>query len=717
VVGAVLIVGMVWLGAMVAVTLGTSVLTGETQRVDTEQAGAVLQDVDAELATLTRSSDESYLRVDFGATNPQDFTLVRDGWLSVTVNDNPACAARLNLSSIRFQTDSGSEVAYEAGGVWRRGSTGGSTMVTSPSVTYTDGTVGINLVNVTGGIDQSVNEVRLDEGSSQADTYRIDSRLTSGDCARPNNLTLSVRSDFYRGWQGYLDDEFAGSIAVDDDNRTVSVSLGQSDLTPRANDSRNAVVNLTSGAYNSVAVGPDNITVDKGINRTFRVTAVPLRNGSLGVGNITEVRDDSQVGRRPIDVAFVLDESGSMGNDDGDTLTRSEEAQRAAKSFVADLNASMDRAAVVSYDTSAEYRETTAGEYLSGDFSAAGVNGSIDAIPDNPGGGTVAHRGVSKANAVLGLRSDASRKQVIILMTDGVNDDCQTGGSLTDNDDAYDCEDNKETIARVQNAAASGVTVYSVGYGGDSQIDEAFLEEVAEEGGGEFKQATDADELEDVFDEIRRAISETRIVAKSPLSGNLSAAGSVYPPQSPGANRQVARFRVAGQNFSNINDPSTPSPYSYIFTVEGGEEVTMEAYDYDCADDAWVGTGRSVSYNGSTFRVARCTDIESSDPVAPTEIYLDGADLSSTPLLTTDYDDVWQADIKNVFARYDDITLNATSGEVDLQSNQALVYYDLPDGPESENYLLLLYEIGVAESDARAAGTVNVVVSNVRFSG
>jgi hypothetical protein len=176
----------------------------------------------------------------------------------------------------------------------------------------------------------------------------------------------------------------------------------------------------------------------------------------------------------------------------------------------------------------------------------------------------------------------------------------------------------------------------------------------------------------------------------------------------------VARFSVNGQNFSNINDPSTPSPYSYIFSVRGGQEVTMEAYDYECRDDdAWAGTGRTISHNGTTFRVARCTDIKASSTVPPDEIYLDGDDLS--PLVATDYDDVWQTDIDNAFAEYDEVTLNGTTGRVDLKSNQALVYYDLPDGSESENYLLLLYEIGIAESDARAAGTVNVVVNNVEF--
>ena len=49
-----------------------------------------------------------------------------------------------------------------------------------------------------------------------------------------------------------------------------------------------------------------------------------------------------------------------------------------------------------------------------------------------------------------------------------------------------------------------------------------------------------------------------------------------------------------------------------------------------------------------------------------------------------------------------------------MKSNQALVVLDYPDGVNSTNKLVLLYQIGRAEEDAVAGDVINIRVRNVQ---
>jgi Mg-chelatase subunit ChlD len=736
VLGTVLLVGLVLAGAVVTVMLGTSAIEGAQQQNDVDQAKIVIQDVDSELTSLTQSADSTRLDIDFGDTNPRNYQLATRGQLNLTVDERAGCSVTLPLRSLRFE-DKGGTVAYEAGGVWTRDDTNGSGMVTRPSLTNRGGTIDITLVNLSGTPDQSQNDLKYDVSTSRTLSSQYANDLTTGDCTRPNNVTLAVQSDFYRAWGNYLETEFGVESTVDHANRTVEIRLESPDLPTRVDDERNQVVNITDptdppGYMKDVSIDetsdPPEIMIDKGVDNTYAVTVRPLHQDTPPVGNITEVSGSTQVDRPPLDVMFVLDESGSMSQTDSDGKTRSEEAKAASKLFVDGLNESKDRAGVVSYDSNpggSEYRLSDKNEYISPDHSSTGVNGSIEDIPDNPSGGTESQLGMRKANHVFDLQSNESRQKIMILLTDGVNDDCQvydpsTGwqpGPETNNGVPNDCDDNNQSLARARNAANNGVTIYTVGYGGSSQIDEAFLQEVADITGGTFYQATNAADLEDVFDDIRRSITRTRVVTRSPFSANVTTAGQVFGPQVPGSDDHVAATAVGGHQFKNLNDPTTSSTYSYRFAASGGDDVTIEAYDYECASDGWSDTGRAVAHNGTTFTVARCTDIISSRTISPDDIFTDGDTLPAEIHTDVNYSEVWQADINRTFAAQPDVGLNTTTGELDLESNQAIVYYDLPDGPngESVNYLLLRYEIGLAESDVRGVGAVNIDIRQVAF--
>lgn len=735
VLGTTLLVGLVLMGAVVAVVLGATAIEDTEQRRDLDQARTVLQDIDSELTSLTQSADSTQLEINFGETNPSDYRLAARGQLNLMVNERARCSVSIPLRSLRFEDNSGMEVAYEAGGVWTRGRGNGSGMITRPSITNRGGTIDVTVVNLSGIPDQSRNRLEYDVGMSQTLSSRYASNLTTGDCNRPDNVTLTVQSDFYVAWSNYLESEFDIEPTVHGENRTVEIQLGASDLPARVDDERNQVVNLSDPTdppdyMDNVSIdrasNPPSLMIDKGANNTYAVSITPIQQDTPPIGNITEVSGSTQVGRPPLDVMFVIDRSGSMTGDACPSgpctySSKAEAAKVASKLFVSGLNDSRDRAGVVAFENSGgRYKLTDNNEYITSDFSGSGVNGSIDDV--GASGGTRIDHGIQKATNVMNLKSNESRTKVMVVLSDGANDVCKPAdygnNSLITNGIARDCWPNDLTLDQAAIAADGGVTIYAVGYGDPTnELDEALLEEIANEGGGEEYIVENESELQDVFDEIRRSITKTQVVTRSPLSGNVTTAGQTFGPSVPGSDDHVAAVTVGGNQFKNLNDPTTSSTYSYRFAASGGDDVTIEAYDYECASDGWSDTGRAIDHNGTTFTVARCTDITSNQTISPDDIFTDGDNLPAEIHTDVNYSEVWQEDINRTFAAQPEIGLNTTTGELDLKSNQALVYYDLPDGPngESINYLLLRYEIGLAESDAQGVGVINVDVSQVEF--
>jgi flagellin-like protein len=718
VLGVVLLIGIVVTASLLVVVFGAPGIEAVQSQTDEQQAETILQEFDSRLSSLAASSDSPRTQYDLGETNPRQFRVSNDGWLNVTVNRNESCASNVRLSSVHYENDNNVDVAYQAGGVWNRYPGNNSTMVSEPSVQYRDGTIDINVVNLTGNLDQAQNNLVLEGRETPT------AQISQGDCVRPNNVTIAVQSPYYQAWARYLESEFGTPATAHDSNQTATLYIPQDELPERVNDDENNVVNLSDGSRATVT--SDGITFDKGAGNQYTVTATPLGDGTVDVGNITSVDSATNVTRPPLDVVLVLDDSGSMGtDDDGDGRNRLDDAQRAAQQFVGGLNSSQDRVGVVSYNSGATY-ELSNQRYFNDDFDT--VNDSVEA--GNVGGGTNITDAMQMANTQIELQSNTTRDRAIIVLSDGANNyDGNNCEPTSNDDDPYDCYNNIETIRAAQNAGENGVAVYTIGYGEGGNYDGALMRELAAQTDGSFYEASDAEELEAVFEDIQREIVSTQMIARTPVSSNYTTeTGQVYSPQAAGDTDQIAQYDINGESFRNINDPTADSQFSHSFAVNDGEAVDFRTHSFECADDGWVGTGRYQRYNNTSYQVIRCSDISrSTDTLEPTNIYLDGDNIETTDGLLTAETAWWQEDINASFAANSEISVcrsrDATSGgncdgrefgEIDLRSNQALVYFDLDDGTESNNRLLMLYEIGIAEEDADAADVINIEVSTVR---
>lgn len=167
---------------------------------------------------------------------------------------------------------------------------------------------------------------------------------------------------------------------------------------------------------------------------------------------------------RFVDVAIVLDSSGSMRTNDPQGLRR-----QASKNFI-DALIDGDQVAVVDFDSSARLFQS-----LTTDFAAA--KAAVDRV--NSSGGTNIGAGVSVANTELIANGAPDHARIMILLTDGRG---SYNTSLT------------------TQAADNDIVIYTIGLG--SGVDASLLQGIADGTGGQYFAVAQADELPEVFSRI-----------------------------------------------------------------------------------------------------------------------------------------------------------------------------------------------------------------------
>lgn len=164
-----------------------------------------------------------------------------------------------------------------------------------------------------------------------------------------------------------------------------------------------------------------------------------------------------------IDVVFSIDSSGSMDWNDPDDLRK-----EAVRSFVSKLK-EKDRAAVVDFD----YWATTLVHLTT---NKTEIEVAIDTIDSS--GGTDLEEGIREAVDELVRNGKEDHMQFIIFLTDG---------------DGYW---NDRTL---EYAKEHNITIYTIGLGDEVQSD--LLEKIANETGGKYYFASDASQLDEIFEE------------------------------------------------------------------------------------------------------------------------------------------------------------------------------------------------------------------------
>ncbi len=176
--------------------------------------------------------------------------------------------------------------------------------------------------------------------------------------------------------------------------------------------------------------------------------------------------DSSAESYKNIDVAFVIDSSGSMTSNDKNNIRKN-----VTKDFINKLSSS-DRGAVIDFDSySTVYSDFTSDKAV--------LSSAVDRI--NSSGGTDLSKGIQAAINLFVSPSyvNSGRLKIIIMLTDG-------DGSYNTN--------------LTQTAKNNGIIIYTVGLG--NAVSVSRLSEMSEGTGGNYYPASDAEKLYGIFDEI-----------------------------------------------------------------------------------------------------------------------------------------------------------------------------------------------------------------------
>ncbi|WP_440988826.1 vWA domain-containing protein [Haloarchaeobius baliensis] len=572
--GVVLLFGIVIAGAAILFVSGSAVTETVQDNNEIESAEIAMSNVDSELGSLSMADSGTGQQLDLGSMSANDAIINRTGQIRVSVNDRSACAATVPLTALEYHHESGTTIVYESGAVWRADEDGGVSQLSEPGVRYQEQTLQLNLVNLSGTVDDSTIDVQKNSTRSAAMSNSVRNQLFSGSCGDPDdfrNLTLSVTSTYHEAWQRHLEAEFGQSQVSQAGPQTVAVEIPRSMLPPEYDNRRNTVVDFDDGqlvtgeilsegtlsmAAAGVASGDDDaLAIDKGEGNTYPSSLTLLGSANanattheveenapgdplVGWNNSTMTLDDGSTveltheepiyeqqqqwnnwteevpTNETLEIVFVMDESGSMGDD-----SKMENAREAAHDFIevveTTTNGTEPRFSVVGYTSNAGcsdwYRDYHRGRYRYVCEAPSPANvvehhplntdeeGAHDAIDGlEPQGNTPISQSIEEAADILQSQGNSSNEQFIVLLTDG----------------QHNVDDEPNDYVRWPDEAAEqevpdGVTLHSVGFGNpDDEILEATAEATTD---GEYYPVSDSDDLSETFEEIAENVS-TRTV-------------------------------------------------------------------------------------------------------------------------------------------------------------------------------------------------------------
>ncbi|MGP0063009.1 MAG: VIT domain-containing protein, partial [Isosphaeraceae bacterium] len=242
-----------------------------------------------------------------------------------------------------------------------------------------------------------------------------------------------------------------------------------------------------------------------GIRSTL--TLHPDANGEGGTFALTVVPPSTQgdTPRRPRDIVFVLDRSGSMDS------WKMVAARRAVARMIDTLDES-DRFGVLAFDNVVE---TPPG--LPADLSVASDRHRFRAVEYlaklEARAGTEMAGPLDRAVKLLGQGGRADRDRILVLITDG-----QVG--------------NEDQILATLGKRLGGIRVFTLGI--DRAVNEAFLRRLAERGGGSCELVESEDRLDEVMAAVHRRIGTPLLTGLSITSDELGIEpGEVVPRRLP----------------------------------------------------------------------------------------------------------------------------------------------------------------------------------------
>jgi hypothetical protein len=230
---------MILTGATVVLVGGGLALTSAQDQAETERAEhtMTLFDSRAAMVALGESSAQS---VSFGQDSGVIETRPTDGYLMIKHSDyddadndadNDAELYNETLGAVVYENGD-SELAYQGGGVWRKDAQGKAQVISPPEFHYRGETLTLPVVRVNGNASGSGSVSTRISASTRAEKVYPDQSVQYSNNSQyylnpiqTGNVSVYVKSDYYRGWATYFRERTEGTVTVYDSNRTVEVEL------------------------------------------------------------------------------------------------------------------------------------------------------------------------------------------------------------------------------------------------------------------------------------------------------------------------------------------------------------------------------------------------------------------------------------------------------------------------------------------------------------
>ncbi|WP_336036829.1 DUF7289 family protein [Halobacterium yunchengense] len=223
-IGVVLLLAITVAGVGVVVAVGGSALDAaqDESAVDRAEQSLSLFDARSALVALGRSDGQSVsLARSAGGTyrvRPDSGRIV----VAKTTNSSSTEYVNESLGAVTYELGD-STVAYQGGGVWRSDGAG-SAMVSPPEFNYQDATLTLPVILVRGGEDVAAGgpSARVRPGTLGTPVFPSATRTNPLD---DGTVTVSVHSEYYRGWASYFRDRTTGNVTVHPDEQRVDLEL------------------------------------------------------------------------------------------------------------------------------------------------------------------------------------------------------------------------------------------------------------------------------------------------------------------------------------------------------------------------------------------------------------------------------------------------------------------------------------------------------------
>ena len=282
---------------------------------------------------------------------------------------------------------------------------------------------------------------------------------------------------------------------------------------------------------------PNNVTPPRGSEESAFAVRVdgapnPLHPGYHVLRVALRAKDADPRERKPVNLTFVIDVSGSMARED-----RLELVKRSVRLLVDRLD-ERDTIGIVVYGTT--------GRRLLAPTSAASRERIMDVINRlTPEGSTNLEDGLTLGYdmAMESFRRGASNR--VVLCTDGVANTGQTEADAL--------------LARIRNEAKRGIDMMALGFGMGNYND-ALLQRLADEGNGQYAYIDDVAEARTFF--LRRLTSVLEVVARD------AKAQVEFNPA------RVERYRLVGYEKRDVADRDFRNDAVDAGEINAGHSVT-----------------------------------------------------------------------------------------------------------------------------------------------